>query len=246
MEFESLVTALTANSGETLISFLRAAHLVGLATGLGAATLMELMILGTAATGKVTNEKVSLVRFASRFVHTGLLVLWVSGAAIIGLHYLGDVQFMTNQALVAKLIIVCILSINCVFVHETVLPLFQHQAGRGGYDGFTGGEKLLFATSVAISAVSWYVPLIIAATHSFDKIVEAKTILAAYALLLLIATVITATAVRMMRPRRRPVRLNLRNYAMIEPAIPTYRPVQISVPVHPSRVSSRVSQRQMR
>lgn len=57
-------------------TILRFVHFIGLALGLGGATVLDLMLMRFFVSEKITPEKWIVFKFVSRLVNVGLLVLW--------------------------------------------------------------------------------------------------------------------------------------------------------------------------
>ncbi|WP_160107243.1 hypothetical protein [Pseudomonas izuensis] len=88
-----------------------------------------------------------------RSVVVALIGLWVTGAAIIGIDYLGKgTEYFMNPKLHAKVIIVTLLTYNGILLHRLVLPAMQ-KAGSLLELGFSARMLALFCGS--LSAVSW-------------------------------------------------------------------------------------------
>lgn len=86
-------------------------------------------------------------------VIVALIVLWVTGIAIIGIDYQGKgMDYFMNPKLQAKVIIVSILTYNGVLLHRLVLPALQKAGSLLNLD-FSARMLALFCGS--LSAVSW-------------------------------------------------------------------------------------------
>ena len=77
------IALVSADTGTLIKSIVRSAHFVGLALGLGAATALDLIIVRFLVTGTITQDRSSVVLFASKIVDLGLLILWASGVALL-------------------------------------------------------------------------------------------------------------------------------------------------------------------
>jgi len=199
MDLLILVDRLSADPVATLKSSLVAIHLLGLVLGVGAATLLDLFIVRFMVMNKVSHEYCGVVEFASKVVTVGLLILWVTGIGFL-IHYaVFDPVKLTNQKVWAKIAIVCVLTLNGMFIHRTVLPLMRNRVGRGLFDGITPGQRSLLLATGAISATSWYVPLVLGALPQLNFL-PALPILMAYMLLLTAAIVVTQGLARVVVP----------------------------------------------
>lgn len=180
---------------------LRAIHFVGLVLGLGAATLLDLVILRFLATREVSADHCRVVEFTAKVVSIGLTLLWVSGLGFL-LHYgTFDPAKLGNQKIWAKIAIVGVLTLNGVFIHRSILPLVRRNIGRGLFEGLGAGQRALMLTAGAVSATSWYVPMLLGTFPQLDFVVSAWVILAAYSVLLTGAILVTQCIARMVLPR---------------------------------------------
>ena len=194
----------TAMSPDVLLVFktgLRVTHFVALVVGLGAATLLDLIILRFLATKKVTRDHYHTVEFASRIVAVGLALLWASGVGFLVYYGMFDPEKLGNQKIWAKITIVGILTLNGVFIHRSVLPIIQRNVGRFLFEGLTQKQRgLLLATGV-VSATSWYVPLLLGSIPQLNFVVPAWIIFAVYATLLSVGIVMTQGIARFIIPQ---------------------------------------------
>lgn len=179
---------------------LRIGHFLGLVLGLGAATLLDLIVLRFLATRKVTAEACQIVEFAAGVVSVGLAMLWVSGLGFM-LHYaMFDPARIANPKVWAKMAIVGMLTLNGIFIHRAVLPLIRRGIGRTLFDGMSTTQRGILLASGVVSGTSWYVPLILGATPQLNFVVPAWAILAAYAALLAGGISITLGVARIALP----------------------------------------------
>jgi hypothetical protein len=200
MSLTILLDALSADPIATLKSGARISHFIGLALGLGAATLLDLMMIRFLTRNKITTEHWHVIEFASKVVTSGLVLLWVSGLSFLVHYSLYDPAKLTNEKVWAKIAIVGILTLNGVFIHRAVLPLVRSKVGANLFDGLRPGQRSVFLASGAISATSWYVPLLLGALPQLNFGIPAGTILLAYGLLLLVAILATRGVARVLIP----------------------------------------------
>nr|WP_178132153.1 hypothetical protein [Pseudomonas sp. C2B4] len=100
-----------------------------------------------------TEHDLAHMESLQRSVVWALVGLWVTGAAIIGIDYLGKgTEYFMNPKLHAKVIIVVLLTYNGVLLHNLVLPALK-KAGSLLDLGFSARMLALFCGS--LSAVSW-------------------------------------------------------------------------------------------
>lgn len=179
---------------------LRFVHFIGLALGLGAATLLDLMLVRFFVRGTISSESWKIVHFFSKIVNVGLLVLWVTGIGFVVHYAFFDPSKLMNEKIWAKLAIVLVLSVNGMFIHAIVLPRIRAQIGNTLLAGMSRFQRSAFLVSGAISATSWYVPVILGAFPQLNFSVPATTILVTYALLLVVAIVAMHAVMALIEP----------------------------------------------
>lgn len=192
---------LIAKPGELLKSAIKVMHLLGIILGLGAATVLDLVIVKFLVSGKIKAEQIAMVKFMTGIVSAGLAVLWFSGILYLAHYAMFDPVKLGNQKVWAKIAIVGVLTINGYFIHKTVLPLMEKQIGRSLFAGLSRKQITMMMVFGTVSATSWYVPLILGAMPHFNFIVPAPRLLVAYALILLIAIAATHGMVDTVRRR---------------------------------------------
>lgn len=189
MSLSILLNAFCADFVLATRAMLRFVHFIGLALGLGGATVLDLILVRFFISDRITPEKWIVFRFVSTLVNVGLLLLWLSGLGFL-LHYaLFDPVKLTNDKIWAKLAIVWILSVNGLFIHGIVLPRIEQQIGRSLFSSMGEWQRQAFLASGAVSAVSWYVPVALGALVQFNFTVPASAILTFYAMMVAVAVV---------------------------------------------------------
>lgn len=164
---------------------LRVVHFCGLVLGVGAATLLDLIIARFILMRGISFEHVYVVDFSSKIVTIGLGLLWVSGIGFL-IHYgVFEPAKLQNPKIWAKIAIVAVLSVNGLLVHYFVLPRIRNQVGKRLLDGLSPFDCSLVLLAGTVSVVSWYVPLILGAIPQLNYVVPAEVILSSYALLLI-------------------------------------------------------------
>jgi hypothetical protein len=191
-----MIAELLAASSASLKAALLFVHLIGLALGLGAATLLDLLVARMLVTGKIAPSQPGFIHFASAIVTAGLALLWLSGLGLLAYYSAFDPAALQNPKVWSKVAIVAVLTLNGLFIHAQVLPLITRQAGRGLFDGISEVRKSLLLTAGAVSITSWYMPLFLAVSKPLNFVVPAQTILATYGVLLLAAVIGSQLIVR--------------------------------------------------
>lgn len=163
-------------------------HLLGLALGLGGATITDLLFFNFLRDFIISKKEAEVMGILSNVIMGAILLLYISGAAL----YLSDMpRFNASPAFLSKVIIVVVLSINGILMHKHVAPHMvylsfllhpirsQHELQRL--------RKFAFAMG-AISFTSWYSVFFIATLKSyFPDWVTHIHILSTYAAIVLVA-----------------------------------------------------------
>jgi hypothetical protein len=163
---------------------------------------------------KVTDEYCHVVEFSSKIVTVGLLILWLTGIGFLVHYSVFDPIKLTNQKVWAKIAIVGVLTLNGMFIHRTILPLIRNRIGRSLFDRMAPRQRSVLLASGAVSATSWYVPLVLGAAPQLNFL-PALPILLAYALLLTAAILMTQGLARVVLPRTTMIRLSRAEYDVL-------------------------------
>lgn len=203
MDQSIYVQLVAADPVIALKSGLRFIHFIGLALGLGAATLLDLMLLRYFLKLPITSDALKIFHFSTRLVNVGLAILWVTGISFI-IHYAAfEPEKLLNGKIWAKLSIVGALTVNGMFIHWHVLPRLDRQVGKSLFDGMSDRERHVFQISAAVSVTSWYVPVVLGAFPQLNFTVPATTILSSWVLLVVIvALAMNALLAVLVRPKR--------------------------------------------
>ncbi len=156
-------------------------HLVGLIFGFGAATIGDLLFAKAIFQNRMNHSQFRYLKLVTECVVFGLVILCVSGFGFLGLYYFGDQSLLDNEKLWSKVVIVLVLTINGLFMHDYVLPLFEKQLDRPlmNADSMQKNVFLLFAPG-AISVVSWYFSMILGAAKELNFKVSMLQVLGLY------------------------------------------------------------------
>jgi hypothetical protein len=184
MNQSEILLALTSDPEQMARNILRIVHFIGLALGLGAAMLLDLMILQYLPGRVISKQNCEFITFCSDIVAAGLRLLWVTGLGFLVFYWTYDPINLINGKIWAKMIIVLILTINGFFIHRTVLPFLRSQIGKTMLHGATRKQQHLLVSAGSISTVSWFGPLFIANMPQLNFQVPMIQILAVYAFVL--------------------------------------------------------------
>ena len=96
------------------------AHLLGTSLALGAIVATDIRLLR-----KLADDRVRIAPpnpFVMRLITLALLVLYLTGAAMIALGLTDDPEYLGNPKLQAKLLLVAVLSVNALVLHRYTFP----------------------------------------------------------------------------------------------------------------------------
>lgn len=96
------------------------AHLLGTSLALGAIVATDIRLLR-----KLADERVRIAPpnpFVMRLITLALLVLYVSGGALLALGLDADPNYLGNSKLQAKLLLVAVLTVNALVLHHYTFP----------------------------------------------------------------------------------------------------------------------------
>lgn len=126
------------------------AHLLAASMALGAIVATDLRLLS-----KLAQDRVRIAppnEFVARMVMVALLVLWLTGAAIVW-HGVGErPDYLSNPKLQAKILLVALLTLNAVALHRFTFPRLAR--GRS-VARWRAGEWAVIAVPVAVSNFLW-------------------------------------------------------------------------------------------
>lgn len=175
-------------------SGLRLVHFAGIILGVGAATLLDLIVFKFAVTRSIEENSIRIIIFSSYVIMIGLILLWVSGIGFFIYYWFYDPVKIDNPKLLAKVIIVGVLTLNSFMVHLFAMPQIKVHVGQHLMAGLTKTHRFFLIFIGTLSAISWYVPLILGIVPQFNNTIPAEVILASYVALILSVNVITQLA----------------------------------------------------
>ncbi len=191
LQMNEIFTALLSDPTALTRNALRILHFIGLAFGIGAATMLDLIVLRFFVGKPISSSAFDIFKFGASIVNVGIWTLWISGMGFLLFYAFFDPVKLTNEKVWAKMVIVLILTINGMFIHKAVLPVLKAQVGKSIFEGLDIAKRRTLISVGTISVVSWYAPLIIANLSALNFTIPALQILLAYAVVLLI--VLTAS-----------------------------------------------------
>lgn len=160
------------------------AHVMALTLGLGAALIADMTVARRALFRSISTDTVETIKFLGQIVTAGLVLIWVTGIALVAEMTLSGGTLLTNPKFWAKVVIVEVLTINAVAVHSIVMPMLKAQVGRRLFDGTSVVERVAMGLIGAISLTSWIFPVFLGSARELNHIVPLSGILAIYGICL--------------------------------------------------------------
>ena len=175
-----------------VMSAFRFLHLFGLVVGFGAAIFADLTFFRYGIVHPISDYTIHQVKVLSRAASWGLILLWLSGAGLIYFGYLGDPNYIYNEKLWGKIMIVMILTVNGIILHQMVFPAITAKKGFRLFDGATRGEEAILIFMGMVSLVSWIVPFVLGKAPQLNYITPWWYVMIGWLILLLVADVVAS------------------------------------------------------
>jgi len=180
------------------------AHLLAASTALGAIVATDLRLLS-----KLAQDRVRIAppnAFVARMVMVALLVLWITGAAIVAHGMVERPDYLSNPKLQAKILLVALLTLNAVALHRLTFPRLAR--GRS-VARWRASEWLVIAVPVAMSNFLWMFTAFLGVARPWNYAMPLVDILAIaaglFALVLLGVVAILRLAGRAVDDRAKPL-----------------------------------------
>ena len=95
-------------------------HLLGTSLALGAIVATDIRLLRRLADDRVRIAPPNL--YVMRLITLAMVVLYASGAAMIGLGLADNPEYLANAKLQGKLVLVAVLTVNALVLHHITFP----------------------------------------------------------------------------------------------------------------------------
>lgn len=161
-------------------------HLLGLVVGLGSVTTLDIYLLKFLRGDTVTRSDAHLVHLVSLLAAAGLAALWLSGIGFMTLAWFNNPALFTSPKVQAKVLVVCVLTINGAILHFKVLPQVARAVGRPLFckKESTRTDRIMMRACGAISAASWWTPFFLGTVRELNFAAPIQVFLGAYLALL--------------------------------------------------------------
>lgn len=146
-----------------------ALHAIGFAFGVGGATSSDLIFLRSIKNGKVSRDQYNLIKTLSTIVWTSVVLLLVSGVALMALqqYEIGEVPRYHWSWFQLKVVAFGFVVANGIVFHFGVFPIVRKSIGKSFRSSKMQRKYPLFAITGAVSIVSWYTAFFMVAFGRF-------------------------------------------------------------------------------
>jgi YVTN family beta-propeller protein len=144
-------------------------HLIGMAVGVGGATVSHYLFFRLLGERDISADKLFLFSPVSRILRTGLALLIFSGVGLLAVQYFSTGSLAMSGMFYAKLTIVLIIILNGFAFKKYVFPIISaclDNPSKQNEELAKGLWVLSFVSTVSI--VSWYSALLLGALRAFD------------------------------------------------------------------------------
>jgi hypothetical protein len=178
---------------KTLIVY---AHLLAACIAIGILLMQDLALAKTRGKA-LSSVAIKDLTKAADIMFMALVVLWISGLALVLLGYLENpAQYLMNEKLWAKFTVVSVLTLNGIALHYFSFPRVTCARGFLSVPGF---EQILVALTGAISSVSWLFACYLGIARPWNYTVDYSYVMFIYAGLITCAFIVAGEVLRSMR-----------------------------------------------
>lgn len=178
---------------KTLIVY---AHLLAACVAIGILLIQDLALAkskGNALSAPAVRELTK----SAEVMFIALVVLWISGLALVLLGYLENPQqYLMNEKLWAKFTVVSLLTLNGIALHYFSFPRVISRRGLLGLPTF---EQILVTLTGALSSVSWLFACYLGIARNWNYTVDYSFVMFIYSGLLVCAFIVAGEVLRAMR-----------------------------------------------
>lgn len=148
-----------------VFSFILLAHLIGAIISVGGATMSDALFFKSVRNRNISRDEYKLLHEAGKVIWAGFSLAVLSGIGLLVYQYVmsGEITYWGNAFFQAKLVIVLAILVNGAVFHMKVLPLMKDHLGEDMREEELSQYFWLFALTGAISIVSWWSVVILAA-----------------------------------------------------------------------------------
>lgn len=178
------------------------AHLLAACVSVGILLLQDLALAKTRG-NPLPEKMVHDLRTAADIMFAALVVLWVTGLALVIVGYLDNPQqYLMNPKLWAKFTVVSILTLNGLLLHYFSFPRVVSHAGLLGRSPL---EQSLIAATGAISSTSWLFACFLGIARPWNYTAQYEFVMLVYAALVIGAVIVAGKIMHSLREQEPPL-----------------------------------------
>ncbi len=178
------------------------AHLLAACVSVGILLLQDLALAKTRG-NPLPEKMVHDLRTAADIMFAALVVLWVTGLALVIVGYLDNPQqYLMNPKLWAKFTVVSILTLNGLLLHYFSFPRVVSHTGLLGRSPL---EQSLIATTGAISSTSWLFACFLGIARHWNYTAQYEFVMLVYAALVIGAVIVACKIMHSLRVQEPPL-----------------------------------------
>lgn len=178
---------------KTLIVY---AHLLAACVAVGLLLIQDLALAKTRG-GRLSESAVRELTKAADIMFVALVLLWISGLALVLLGYLENPQqYLLNEKLWAKFTVVSVLTVNGIALHYFSFPRVISSRGLLGQPSV---DQVLVVLTGAVSSVSWLFACYLGIARPWNYTVDYSYVMFIYSGLLVCAFIVAGEVLRGMR-----------------------------------------------
>lgn len=160
--------------------FLVYSHLIAACVAIAIIFFQDTALM--AKRGRAMDQKaIDELKRGSNHIITVLIMLWVSGLALVILGQSNNPEYLLNQKLWAKFTVVSILTLNGLVLHAYAFPVVTSPKG---ILGSTGSGQLLVLITGVISLVSWLFACYLGIARHWNNVAPYMYVMTVYTVLL--------------------------------------------------------------
>ena len=178
------------------------AHLLAACVSVGLLLLQDLSLAKTRG-GPLSTKAINDLRTAADIMFIALVVLWITGLALVVVGYLENPQqYLMNQKLWAKFTVVSILTLNGLLLHYFSFP---RVISRFGLLGRSQLEQSMVGITGAISSTSWLFACFLGIARLWNYTAGYHFVMLVYAALVAAAIIVACNVMRSLRAHEPPL-----------------------------------------
>jgi uncharacterized membrane protein len=177
---------------KTLIVY---AHLLAACVAIGILLIQDLALAKSKGSPLSATAIKDLTKSAE-IMFIALVVLWISGLALVLGYLENPQQYLMNEKLWAKFTVVSVLTLNGVALHYFSFPRVTSRRGLLGLPTF---EQILVTLTGALSSVSWLFACYLGIARPWNYTVDYSFVMFIYSGLLVGAFIVAGEVLRAMR-----------------------------------------------